>query len=196
METKLIWMIESVAGKEMIMRYFCTNELIEKDGKFYHHRDKCWLSDKQDGKINIDMHRFPEIFLKNGEYNRGGFFRGTLGFPAYYFEDETLTYTETWKEPWARRTIRRHIINSDLNFSLRAQTELKKTRKAILAILNHIPELESLEPIKEYLDMSDYIEDKIAIHTKDTDESEAEAIEYNESDPWLMYETEEGEIDE
>lgn len=170
--------------------FACTDFLIEREGQKFFYGDSVWFSETADGVHNINMSDYPDVFFDTeGEYSLYKFYSGTLSFPLFEFIEEDSSIQpieESWKQDWARHSIRRRIINEDLAIELKIATELKKTRKAILSIINYMPELKSLNAIQEYVSMSEHIDSKIAQHSKDTEESEVEATKYNESDPWSM----------
>lgn len=173
--------------------FVCTDFLVEKENQSFFYADFVWFSETADGVYNINMSDYKDIFFINDEYSLFNFYRGTLSFPLFEFNKEDSSIQpveESWKQDWARHAIRRRIINERLGVELKIETELKKTRKAMLAIINYISETKTLDAVKEYISMSDFIQSKIDNHEKDTESSEAEAIKYNESDAWSM-----GELD-
>jgi hypothetical protein len=176
-------------------RYVCTDELRYEDGKFYFHRDMTWMADEPDGNISSDMWARPDIFRVMEEdhedaYSLANMWRGRFGFPRYAYDPETDEFekVDTWKLPWARHATRRLMINRDIEWNgIKVQTELKRMRKALKAIVRAMPALRQLEEVQDFMGLSDALEKRIAFYTKDDEMAEEKAFYTNaEYDEFFM----------
>lgn len=176
------------------MRYINTDELIEREGQLFHHCDRTWMSEEPAGTIVADMTDHPEIFKhienKADVYDLRYMWRGSLRFPAYSYDPTTDTFTrvDSWRQEWARHAIRRRLINDDLKHGgVLVETELKALRLAVTAIAQTLPELAELPEVAALLDVSSFVESRIAVYEKDTEIAEAEAYRRNgEHSNWWM----------
>ena len=98
---------------------------------------------------------------------------GWLNIPRYRFNQRKWDASEDPFEPIdamksqrIKHYVRRERINAEINIDLNHQTELKKHRKALKAVIAALPQLADLPEIAEFGELSDTIEGKIAAHAK------------------------------
>ena len=156
--------------------YLCFT-LIDLDGEIVPYASSFIESeDPIDGMICLDMEgpilKAHRVMNDTGDYHLD-LCEGWLNIPKYKFNQQKF---DDGKDPFEpndayqsnriKHYVRRERINADINIDIGPQTELKKHRKALKAILEALPQLAELPEVVEFFELSTTIKDKIAQHPK------------------------------
>jgi hypothetical protein len=101
-------------------------------------------------------------------------FEGFRNLPKYEFSQRLfdagefpfLPFDNSKMEPWIGRVRRRENISRQISGYLSLDTELKKLRKAVKAIVTAVPDLQEIDEVKEFLAYSATIEKAITNNPK------------------------------
>ena len=179
-----------------MQKYLNYYRLVEREGHFYIHLSDYWITEEPESENYIDMSLFPDVFpLYDGKqpdgspdgpprYTLKDFFQGPFNMPLYEIIDGKPVKLDPRTVPLFSAYLRRMLITTDLKADITYDTEHKKTRRALVAMMNILltEEQKENEDIASFLELSDYIDSRIADAPKEDAKTKAREDKLNQLD--------------
>lgn len=156
--------------------YLCFT-LTDLDGELVPYASSFIENEKPiDGMICFDVEgrilKAHRVMNDTGDYHLD-LHEGWLNIPTYKFNQQKFNagkdpfeLNDAYQSKRIKHYVRRERINTEINIDIDVQTELKKHRKVLKAILTALPQLAKLPEVAEFFELSITIENKVAKHAK------------------------------
>jgi len=144
--------------------YYCFNTIEKRGYIFPDTRTGKFSETPLPGMNFVDVDEYPDIFYNDGDWEHK-LVEGWHNLEKYTWDGSGFVPFDIYNDvdcvTGIKEYYRRRRINKDINMGMGHQTEIKKLRKAIKLIADHLK-----IDLSEFMLYNDYVEGKIEEHPK------------------------------